>query len=61
MQVYRMLVSDKQKELESLMEQANILYKEGKTEEAQAIYDKVSEMNKGMQGNNSEGVAIVKK
>lgn len=56
-----LLVSDKQKELENLMEQANILYKEGKAEEAQAIYDKVSEMNKAMQENNSEGVAIVKK
>ena len=43
------------------MEQANTLYKEGKTEEAQAIYNKVSEINKGMQDGNSEGVAIVKK
>lgn len=31
------------------MEQANALYKEGKTAEAQALYDQVSTMNQTMQ------------
>ena len=37
------------KQVEQLMEQANALYKEGKTTEAQAMYDKISEMNKQIQ------------
>ena len=37
------------KQMEGIMEQANALYKEGKTAEAQALYDQVSTMNQTMQ------------
>ena len=41
---------DKQKELQTMIDQANNLYKEGKTQEAQELFDKVGAMNKEMQG-----------
>ncbi len=37
------------KQMEGIMEQANALYKEGKTGEAQALYNQVSSMNQAMQ------------
>lgn len=52
-------VQDKQKEMQVMMEQANTLYNEGKTQEAQALFDKVSAMNKELQAG-SEGQALVK-
>lgn len=42
-------IQDKQKEMEIMMNQANTLYKEGKTQEAQEIYNKISDMNKAIQ------------
>ena len=39
----------KQKELQAMIEQANSLYKEGKTQEAQEIFDKVGAINREMQ------------
>ena len=41
---------DKQKELQIMIDQANSLYKEGKTQEAQELFDKVGAINKEMQG-----------
>lgn len=41
---------DKQKELQTMIDQANNLYKEGKTQEAQELFDKVGAINKEMQG-----------
>ena len=35
--------------IEQMMEQANALYKEGKTTEAQALYDQISALNKQIQ------------
>lgn len=43
-------VVDKQKELQTMIDQANNLYKEGKTQEAQELFDKVGAINKEMQG-----------
>lgn len=40
---------NKQKQIEGMMEQASTLYKEGKTQEAQALYNQVSTMNQAMQ------------
>ncbi|MBQ3511246.1 MAG: hypothetical protein IJA30_02985 [Bacilli bacterium] len=40
---------DKQKELQTMIDQANNLYKEGKTQEAQELFDKVGAINKEMQ------------
>ena len=37
-------------ELQSMIEQANALYKEGKTAEAQALFEKIAAMNKGTTG-----------
>lgn len=47
--------------IEGMMEKANILYKEGKTAEAQAMYDQISSMNKALQEQNSSGIVHVKK
>ena len=46
------------KQVETMMEQANALYKEGKTVEAQAMYDKISELNKQIQGNTSNSLSV---
>ena len=53
-------VQDKQKEMEIMMNQANSLYKEGKTQEAQEIYTRISDMNKAIQST-SPAVELVKK
>lgn len=45
---------DKQKELQIMIDQANSLYKEGKTQEAQELFDKVGAINKEMQGTAAE-------
>ena len=37
-------------ELQTMIEQGNALYKEGKTEEAEAVFNQVGEMNKEIQG-----------
>lgn len=37
-------------ELQAMIEQANVLYKEGKTAEAQALFEKIGAMNKGTTG-----------
>lgn len=41
------------KQMEGIMEQASTLYKEGKTTEAQALYNQVSTMNQSMQAANT--------
>lgn len=41
--------ADKQKQIEAMMEQANNLYREGKTAEAQKLYDEISNLNKELQ------------
>ena len=46
------------KQVETMMEQANALYKEGKTVEAQAMYDKISELNKQIQENTSNSLSV---
>ena len=46
------------KQVETMMEQANALYKEGKTAEAQAMYDKISELNKQIQENTSNSLSV---
>ena len=38
--------TQKQEDIEKMLEEANALYKEGKTEEAQVLYDKISQLNK---------------
>lgn len=45
---------DKQKELKIMIDQANSLYKEGKIQEAQELFDKVGAINKEMQGTAAE-------
>ena len=40
------------------MEKANGLYKEGKTTEAQAMYDKISELNKVIQEKSGASLSI---
>lgn len=47
----------KQAELQTMIEQANALYKEGKTAEAQALFDKVGAINKELQ----DAAVLVKK
>ena len=42
--------ADIKKKMEDLLNQANVLYQEGKTTEAQDLYNQVSEMNKTLQG-----------
>ncbi len=51
-------VDTMKKQVEQMMEQANALYKDNKVEEAQALYTKISEMNKQIQekANNSLSV-----
>jgi len=44
---------DKQKQIEQMLEQANALYKEGKLDEAQAMYDQISVLNKELQQGNA--------
>ena len=41
--------ADKQKQIETMLEQANNLYKEGKAAEAQVMYDQISALNKELQ------------
>lgn len=45
-----LLPGDSQAQIEQMMSQANELYAAGKVEEAQAMYDKISELNKQIQG-----------
>jgi hypothetical protein len=40
--------ADKSKTIEAMMADANNLYTSGKIEEAQAMYDKISELNKSL-------------
>lgn len=40
--------------IEDMMAEASRLYQEGKTDEAQAMYDKISELNKQMKENNQD-------
>lgn len=49
------------KQMEDIMNQANALYKEGKTAEAQALYNQVSSMNQTMQANTAtaEGAKVL--
>ena len=42
--------NDIKNKMEDLLNQANVLYQEGKTAEAQDLYNQVSEMNKALQG-----------
>ena len=42
-------VDDIESKIVNMMEEANKLYKDGKTEEAQALYDQISELNKKFQ------------
>ena len=51
-------VNSMKKQVEQLMEQANVLYKEGKTTEAQAMYDKISELNKQIQEKSSISLSV---
>lgn len=58
--------TDKRKELQEMLEQANNLYKEGRIQESQELYAKVGAINKELQaqtseGTNTEGNAFVKK
>ncbi|MBQ6324066.1 MAG: hypothetical protein IJI22_04440 [Bacilli bacterium] len=43
------VVDDKKKQIEEMLEQANALYKEGKTQDAQSLYDEISALNKELQ------------
>ena len=51
-------VNTMKKQVEQLMEQANVLYKDGKTAEAQAMYDKISELNKQIQEKSSTSLSV---
>ena len=44
--------SDKQKQIEELMNKANQLYQDGKLDEAQELYNKISEINSGLDDSN---------
>ena len=48
----------KKKQIEQMMEQANALYKEGKTQEAQDLYDKISAMNKQIQEETNKSLSV---
>ena len=48
----------KKKQMEDMMNQANALYKEGKTTEAQALYDQISSMNKSIQDESSKSLSV---
>lgn len=56
-------IVQQQEAIEKMLNQANLLYKEGKTEEAQKMYDKISEMNNQLrlQSQVGAGVPFVKK
>lgn len=54
-------IAQQQATIEKMMEEANVLYKEGKAEEAQKMYDKISAMNKQLQSQAVGGVSLVKK
>ena len=45
-------------QIEQMMDQANALYKEGKTQEAQDLYDKISAMNKKIQEESSKSISV---
>ena len=47
------------KEMEEIIAQANALYKEGKTTEAQVLYDQVSAMNKTLQATPAESAKVL--
>ena len=51
-------VNTMKKQVEQLMEQTNVLYKDGKTAEAQAMYDKISELNKQIQEKSSTSLSV---
>ena len=46
------------KQIEQMMEQANALYKDGKTQEAQDLYDKISAMNKQIQEETNKSLSV---
>lgn len=46
------------KQIEQMMEQANALYKDGKTQEAQDLYDKISAMNKQIQEDANKSLSV---
>jgi hypothetical protein len=46
------------KQIEQMMDQANALYKDGKTQEAQDLYDKISAMNKQIQEESSKSLSV---
>ena len=48
----------KKKQIEQMMEQATALYKEGKTQEAQDLYDKISAMNKQIQEETNKSLSV---
>lgn len=47
--------AEAQNDLQTMIEQANALYKEGKTAEAQALFEKIGTMNKEAQGGDTAG------
>lgn len=47
----------KQQQLQEMMEQANNLYKEGKTQEAQALFNQISVINQELQASQSSNAA----
>ena len=49
-------VENAQNDLQSMIEQANTLYKEGKVAEAQALFEKIGAMNKDNQGGSASEV-----
>ena len=51
-------VDTMKKQVEQLMEQANALYKGGKTTEAQAMYDKISALNKEIQAKSNNSLSV---
>lgn len=46
-------IVDRQKQIEEMLEKANVLYKEGKVEEAKVMYDQISALNKEIQIRNT--------
>ena len=51
-------VETMKKQVEQMMEQANTLYKDGKTDEAQAMYTKISELNKQIQEKTNNSLSV---
>lgn len=46
-------IVDRQKQIEEMLEKANVLYKEGKVAEAKVMYDQISALNKEIQNRNT--------